>query len=154
MGRTHSLVKTLTPGKIEGRMKRGWQRMRWLASQTQWIWVWASSESWLWTGKPDVLQSMGLQSWKQLSDWINITKKQRHWPLFPGMKIGKDVHLSYSVFLKNLPANARGMDLILGPGRSPGRGHCNPLRYSCLENPMDRGDWQTIGAKSWTQISD
>ena len=33
------------------------------------------------------------------------------------------------------------MDLIAGSGRSPGGGHGNPLQYSCLENPMDRGDW-------------
>ena len=32
--------------------------------------------------------------------------------------------------------------LIPGSGRSPGGGHCNPLRYSCLENPMDSGAWQ------------
>ena len=31
---------------------------------------------------------------------------------------------------------------ILGSGRSPGREHGNPLQYSCLENPMDRGAWQ------------
>ena len=33
----------------------------WMASPTQWTWVWASSGSWWWTGKPGVLQSMGLQ---------------------------------------------------------------------------------------------
>ena len=32
--------------------------------------------------------------------------------------------------------------LILGSGRSPGEGNGNPLQYSCLENPMDRGAWQ------------
>ena len=32
--------------------------------------------------------------------------------------------------------------LIPGSGRSPGGGHGNPLQYSCLENPMDRGAWQ------------
>ena len=31
-----------------------------------------------------------------------------------------------------------------GSGRSPGGGHGDPLQYSCLENPMDRGAWQTI----------
>ena len=31
-----------------------------------------------------------------------------------------------------------------GSGRSPGRGHGNPLQYSCVENPMDRGAWQAI----------
>ena len=34
---------------------------------------------------------------------------------------------------------------ILGSGRSPGGGHGNPLWYSCLENPMDRGAWQAMG---------
>ena len=43
--------------------------------------------------------------------------------------------------VKNLPANARGVGLIPGSGRSSGRGHGNPLLYSCLKNSMDRGDW-------------
>ena len=38
--------------------------------------------------------------------------------------------------------NARDLDLIPGLGRSPGEGNDNPLQYSCLENPMDRGAWQ------------
>ena len=48
--------------------------------------------------------------------------------------------------VKNLPANAgdiRDMSSIPGLGRSPGEGHGNPLQYSCLENPMDRGAWGT-----------
>ena len=47
--------------------------------------------------------------------------------------------------VKNLPANEgdiRDVDSITGSGRSPGGGHNNPLQYSCLENPMDRGAWQ------------
>ena len=47
--------------------------------------------------------------------------------------------------VKNMPADAghlRDTDLIPGLGRSPGGGHGNPLQYPCLENPMDRGDWQ------------
>ena len=42
---------------------------------------------------------------------------------------------------------------IPGSGRSPGGGHGNPVRYSCLENPMDRGVWQATVhgvTKSWT----
>ena len=35
----------------------------------------------------------------------------------------------------------RDVGLIPGSGRSPGEGHGNPLQYSCLENPMDRGAW-------------
>ena len=46
--------------------------------------------------------------------------------------------------VKTLPANAvevRDAGSIPGSGRSPGRGHSNPLQYSCLGNPMDRGAW-------------
>ena len=47
--------------------------------------------------------------------------------------------------VKNPPANAGDVGdtgSIPGSGRSPGGGHGNPLQYSCLENSMDRGDWQ------------
>ena len=47
--------------------------------------------------------------------------------------------------IKNLPDNAedlRDADSIPGLGRAPGGGHGNPLQYSCLENPMDRGAWR------------
>ena len=46
--------------------------------------------------------------------------------------------------VENLPANAGGVGLTPGLGRSPGEGKCNPLQYSCLENSIDRGDWQAI----------
>ena len=58
--------------------------------------------------------------------------------------------------VKKLPANtgdARDVDSIPGLGRSPGEGHGDPLQYSGLENPMDRGAWKaTIDGfkKSWT----
>ena len=54
--------------------------------------------------------------------------------------------------VKNLPANAGS---IPGSGRSHGGGHDNPLQYSCLENPMNRGAWWAIAhrvAQSWTQL--
>ena len=44
--------------------------------------------------------------------------------------------------VKNLPANAGDLGLILGSGRSPGEGNGNKLQYSCLKNPMDRGAWR------------
>ena len=47
--------------------------------------------------------------------------------------------------VKTLPANAGGVrdsGSKPGLGRSPGRGHGSKLRYSCLENPMDRGAWR------------
>ena len=40
----------------------------WMASPTQWTWIWASSGSWWWTGKPGVMQSIGLQRVKH--DWV------------------------------------------------------------------------------------
>ena len=40
---------------------------------------------------------------------------------------------------KEFACNARNSDLIPGSGRSPGEGNGNPLQYSCLENPMNRG---------------
>ena len=59
--------------------------------------------------------------------------------------------------VKNLPASAGDMrDLcsIPGSGRSPGGGHGDPLQYSCLKNPVDRGAWRAtvhVVAKSQTQ---
>ena len=51
--------------------------------------------------------------------------------------------------VKNLPANAGGKtgdtDSVPGSGSSPRAGHGNPLQYSCLENPMNKGDWQATG---------
>ena len=44
--------------------------------------------------------------------------------------------------VKNPHANAGGRGSIPGSGRSPGEGNGNPLQYSCLGNPMDRGTWQ------------
>ena len=43
--------------------------------------------------------------------------------------------------VKNPPANAGDMGSITGSGRSPGEGNGNPLKYSCLGNPMDREAW-------------
>ena len=49
--------------------------------------------------------------------------------------------------VNTLPTNAgdvKDMGLIPGSGRSPGGGHSNPLQYSCLKNPMERGAWRAI----------
>ena len=65
-----------------------------------------------------------------------------------------------ALVVKNLSANAgdiRDMGLILELGRSPEGEHGNPLQYSCLENSMDQGGWQSTVhgvAKSQTQLSD
>jgi len=60
---------------------------------------------------------------------------------------------------KESACNARDLCSVPGSGRSPGelvKGDSNPLRYSCLENAMDRGAWwATVHrvTKSWTQLS-
>ena len=58
-----------------------------------------------------------------------------------------------ALVVKNLPANAgniRDVNLIPGMGRSPGKGHGNPLKYSCLENATERGagGLQSIGSQT------
>ena len=58
--------------------------------------------------------------------------------------------------VKNLSANTGDSGLIPGSGRSPGVGNGNPLQYSCLQKPMNRGAWWVTVrgvAKSWTQMS-
>ena len=75
------------------------------------------------------------------------------------------VNFSYNGFLdgsdsKESACNAgdiRDTGLIPGSGRSPGGGHGNPLQNSCLENPMDRGAWWSIGwqsvAHDWSELA-
>ena len=67
----HSLEKTLMLGNIEGRRRRGWEG--WMASLSQWTWVWANSGRLWWTGKPDVLQSMDHKEVGRLSNWTATT---------------------------------------------------------------------------------
>ena len=57
---------------------RGWDG--WMASPTQWTWVWVSFGSWWWTGKPGMLQSMGLQRVRHDSAMeLNWTKLKEAW---------------------------------------------------------------------------
>ena len=53
---------------------RGWDG--WMASPTQWIWIWVNSRSWWWTGRPGVLQSMGSQ--RVGHDWPNWTEQIKY----------------------------------------------------------------------------
>ena len=59
-------------------VNRGWDG--WMASSTQWIWVWASSGSWRWTGEPGLLQSMGSQrvghNWVTELNWTESYKSK------------------------------------------------------------------------------
>ena len=81
-----SSEKTLMLGKIEGKRRRGQQRMRWMdgwmASPTWWTWIWVSSRSWWWTGKPSMLQAMGLQ--RVGHDWVaELNWWEFHWASLP-----------------------------------------------------------------------
>ena len=85
-----------------------------------------------------------------------------HW-VFPKNK--NFFFINLSMIIKVFPGdsdgeestcNAGDLGSLPGLGRSPGGGHGNPLQYSCLENPMDRGAWWAIFhgvSKSWTQLN-
>ena len=77
MWRVDSLEKTLMLGGIGGRRirgHRGWDD--WMASLTQWTWVWVNSGSWWWTGRPGVLWFMGSQrdghNWATELNWTAV----------------------------------------------------------------------------------
>ena len=72
------------------------------------------------------------KSWTWLSDWPDLNWKTQKSPQrdFPG---GSDSKAS--------AYNAGDPGSTPGSGRSPGEGNGNPLQYSCLENPRDRGTW-------------
>ena len=76
MWRTNSLENSL----MLERLKAGGEDDGWMASPSRWTWVWASSRSWWWTGKPRMLQSMGSQrvghGWITDLNWI---KKATWW---------------------------------------------------------------------------
>ena len=115
-----------------------------------------------WKGKSHPLDSQG-----NLWAYIFWTKKQvKHLPW--GMMMDQDIwnpvcsgkcRASKVVLLvKNQPANAgdlRDTGSIPEWGISSEGGHGNPLQYSCLENPIDRGAWRTMVCrvtKSWTRL--
>ena len=58
-------------GKDWSQDDRGWDG--WMASPTQWTWIWVNSGSCWWTGRPGMLQFMGSQSQTRLSDWTEHT---------------------------------------------------------------------------------
>ena len=92
---------------------------------------------------PDVL-IMGCQQevLVKFPDWPFIMPKNCYFkPFYCFFKMG----FPSGAVVKNPPANAgdaRDTGSIPGLGRSPGEGNDNPLQYSCLGNPMDRGAWQ------------
>ena len=139
MKRADSLEKTLMLGKIKDRRGRGQQRMKWLDGLT------CSRDM-------------------NLSKLWEMVKKREVWraavhEVTVRLDWGVQQQRQVALVVKNLPANAgnaRDVSSMPGLRRSPGVGDGNPLQYSCLGNPMDRGACRAIVhgvAKSWTQLS-
>ena len=123
MQRADSFEKTLRWEKLRAGGEgddRGWDG--WMASPTQWTWVWVNSGSWWWTGRPAVLRFMGLQ--RVGHDWQTEQNWKAEWASgFSGGSDGKESVCSVG-----------DMGSIPGSGRSPGEGNGNLLQYSYLEN--------------------
>ena len=93
---------------------------------------------------------------KQIYGYQGEKKGGINWEIEIDIQIYKMDFPGVSV-TKNQPANAGDLGSILGLGRSPGEGNGNPVQYSCMENPMDRGAWQATVQrvmKGRTQLSD
>ena len=156
MGTDDSLKKSLMLGKIEGRMRRGHQRIRWLDSITD------AMNRWWRIGRPGVLQSMGSQSQTWLGDWTTTTmwSIQENIPCtlkknicsvafrWSALCIQFKTFWSFkaNVSLLGFPCGSAGKESacnsedlasISGLGRSHREGKVYPLQYSGLENSMD-----------------
>ena len=108
-----------------------------------------------WTEEPGGLQSIGSQRVRQDLATKTFTSLTQSLPLL--FQLGPCLQSSFGgSAVKNLSANAGDTGLIPGSERSLGGGNGSPLRYSCLENPMDRGARRAIihgVTKNWTQLT-
>ena len=148
MWRTDSSEKTLMLERLKmGKEEdnRGWDG--WMASPTQWTWVWVSSGSWWWTGKLDMRQSMGSQRVRH--DWVPeltnkymdfipdlskyIIKKSNSWLkeigyLITLIVIVGSLHLSFFIFVYTQWFS--GKESACPYRKCPREGNGNPLQYS------------------------
>ena len=84
MRRANSLQKTLMLRKIEGKRRRGWQRMKWLDSIIDWMDRNLSKLCKIWTVEPSMLQSVQSQSGSWLSDWRTVTSPLKEFVFYTG----------------------------------------------------------------------
>ena len=154
MRRAVSFEKTLILGKIEGRRRRGnrgWDC--WMASSTQWTWVWVDSGSWWWAGRPGMLKSMGSQrvgpDWATELNWTENTHTHTHSHTHTSIYLITFTDHSL-VMVKRLSKLNESISMLCGTTqdgwvivnsshktRSTGGRNGYPPQYSYLENPMD-----------------
>ena len=120
------------------------------ARTLEWVAI-SFSNSWKWKVKVKSLSCVRLLA----TPWTAAHQappsmgfsRQDYWSGVPLPSPNKGIntmHFQVTLLVKNPPASAgdrRDSGLILWSERSPGEGNSNPLQYSCLENPMDRGAW-------------
>ena len=119
---------------------RGWDG--WMASPTQWTWVWVNSRSWLWTGRPGMLQSM--RSQRVGHNWVT----ELNWWDFLGLSV-----------VKNLPASAvatgdRVGSLDLEDPQEKEMGTYSSIVANIISWPLEPGDLQSMRSQrvqqDWT----
>ena len=133
---------------------RGWDG--WMVSPTRWAWVWVNSGSWLKDREAWRAVIHGVAKNRiRLSDWTELNWTDEidlyRWSFSSYKYVNPGDSLVNSPLANT--RNAGDVDSIPGLERSPGgsspersscgRGNGNPLQYSCLENPLDRGAWWT-----------